>query len=224
MRKWLSEYRSNRQLPGEATMPELLAHKVHAHEIRREVSAIDLDELSAVEKYVIGLKYSFGRAYLRFDTMDRDDQIVDQLERIKSLTSEGKVWVLDGSIVGLLTMDVTSDAKRAYQKLLSRESKDEVVLQLLGEQSSWVNDRPQQLIVNRDNVPFCPMDSGLEEICRFFKKTQIGNSDITLSVSGWDLTNMESPSDVICMLAHRFDQMKLYVDSKTKHVYFISLL
>lgn len=206
-------------------MPELLAHRVRADAIEREVSAVDLEQLSAVEKYVIGLKYCFGRAYLHFDTTERDEEIVNQIERITGFTREGKAWIVDGSIVALLTMDVTSDTKQVYQDLLSRESKDEVVPQLLGTQSSWVNERPQRFIVNREKVPFCSMDDDLETICGFFKKTQIGNRDFTtLSVAGWDLTHMEAPNDVICMLAHRFDQMTLYVDPKTKHVYFVSLL
>lgn len=222
LHKWLSEYHLERQI----VRPDM--QHVLAHEIRSDIisqgneSNMDFDGLSPIDQYVVGLKYCFGRGYLRFDTLDIDDETSAQLNAIKNYTSEGKVWALNNTTVALLTMDVTLNAKDAYYQILHRDG-NEIVPKLLGRPSHSIQPNPILYVVNKDEVPYVPMDDRLDMICDFLMKTQLGNDDLTLAVSGWDLPNMDTPNEVICMLSHRFDRLTLYADSQKQDVRMISL-
>jgi hypothetical protein len=224
MQKWLVEHFQDIREEPRFVKRNLPAEGVVAQSIQKEVSTVGLNNLSSVDQYIIALKYCFGRAYCRFDAIDFNEVITRQLDRIRGYTSDGKVWVVNNTTVALLTMDVTSDAKNAYRELLLTGSKGGIVPQLLSSVSKWAESPSMRFVVNKNEVPYLPMDDGLEEICHFFRQTQLGNGlEFTLSVSGWDISHMETPNDVIRMLTHRFKRVTLYAEPVTRRVCFISM-
>lgn len=223
MTDWLVDYPTDNYRTKVATPLMAPAFEVRGKRIFTENGSLPLAQLNSIEQY-IGLLFCIRGKQVtqRFDNWLRNGQISNQLERLSGITRSGKIWVDNsGCVLALEILDIHEEYK-------SRQINAHPLMhEIFADDDPWNWDATlplRTLQVNPDSISKRPMTDEMLSFCTFFEDTtpsRVERGVIGLSVSGWDLKNMQKPNDFIQMLAYRYDEILLLVDPKTRFVRFI---
>lgn len=227
MREWLSPYpieNYKRQAQGRMKVP---AVGIRGKLISENKNEVFLDELNLIEEYICGLFSVRTEVTQRFDNLFKNEEISNQFKRLSTITKLGKLWIDNNDhVLALEIQDIHFEAKNRYNQI-SKNREKSLINSIFVDRNPWDMDIETPLTdfqVKYGMFKKKSMTPEMISFCEFFENTipsVMGVGEFGITVSGWDINEMEVPNDFICMLAERYNEIILLVETKKSLVRFV---